>query len=655
MTNRSFKYAWFLDKLNVERERGITNDNALWKMLQDIVTYQKHNFDCVVLILYSPVVLKHVYLEMGSTLLEALDNVNELMRLSKKLHRQPLRDVYKIGGIEIVPVGRAETGVIKPGKVITFSFTTEVKSVEMNHKALHEALLGDNVVFNVKNVAVKDLKRGYVSLNFKDDLAKHVFAVVTLLILLSSLLSSRSRLTEGQISEVAKMTSRSFKYAWVTGSRDGQTREHALLALLLMLGNRSVVATKWMPLLPNTPSTALDNVSEAMRLSNKRLRLPLQDVYKICGIGIVPVGRVKTGVIKPGKVITFGFTTEVKSVEMYHKALQEALLGDNVVFDVKNVAVKDLKHGYVASNSKHDPVKNLFSVATLLTLLSILLSSRSKLTEGRIRRLKRKFLKNGDAGIANKKDPTDQECEFFKFLGKFSTQRILWFHLKIIKALDLQAWDTDKRMIERFEKEVAKMTIRSFKYAWVTGSRDGQTREHALIAYTLDARQPICSLDNVSEPRRLSNKRLRLPLQDVYNIGGIGIVLVGRVKTGVIKPGKVITFGFTTKVKSVEMYHKALQEALLGDNVVFNVKNVAVKDLKRGYVASNSKDDPVKNLFSVATLLTLLSSLLSSRSKLTEGQIRRLKMKFLKNGDAGIANKKDPTGTKITKATALKK
>ncbi|KAJ6317525.1 hypothetical protein OIU76_013130 [Salix suchowensis] len=72
---------------------------------------------------------------------------------------------------------------------------------------------------------------------------------------------------------------------------------------------------------------------------------------------------------------------------------------------------------------------------------------------------------------------------------------------------------------------------------------------------------------------------------------------VGRVETGVIKPGTVVTFGpagLTTEVKSVEMHHEALQEALPGDNVGFNVKNVAVKDLKRGFVASNSKDDPAK-------------------------------------------------------------
>jgi elongation factor 1-alpha len=93
------------------------------------------------------------------------------------------------------------------------------------------------------------------------------------------------------------------------------------------------------------------------------------------------------------------------------------------------------------------------------------------------------------------------------------------------------------------------------------------------------------------------DKPLRLPLQDVYKIGGIGTVPVGRVETGVLKPGMVVTFApvnLTTEVKSVEMHHESLEEASPGDNVGFNVKNVSVKDVKRGYVAGDSKNDPPK-------------------------------------------------------------
>jgi len=105
------------------------------------------------------------------------------------------------------------------------------------------------------------------------------------------------------------------------------------------------------------------------------------------------------------------------------------------------------------------------------------------------------------------------------------------------------------------------------------------------------------ALDNIKAPKRPVDKPLRLPLQDVYKIGGIGTVPVGRVETGVLKPGMVVTFApqaLTTEVKSVEMHHQSLTEAIPGDNVGFNVKNVSVKEIKRGNVASNSKDDPAK-------------------------------------------------------------
>jgi len=106
------------------------------------------------------------------------------------------------------------------------------------------------------------------------------------------------------------------------------------------------------------------------------------------------------------------------------------------------------------------------------------------------------------------------------------------------------------------------------------------------------------ALDEIPPPKRPLDKPLRLPLQDVYKIGGIGTVPVGRVETGVIKAGMVCTFGpvgTTTEVKSVEMHHEKVDQATPGDNVGFNVKNLSVKDIKRGYVCSNSKDDPAKD------------------------------------------------------------
>jgi len=105
----------------------------------------------------------------------------------------------------------------------------------------------------------------------------------------------------------------------------------------------------------------------------------------------------------------------------------------------------------------------------------------------------------------------------------------------------------------------------------------------------------IEALDAITPPKRPSDKPLRIPLQDVYKIGGIGTVPVGRVETGTLKPGMSVTFapsGLSSEVKSVEMHHEQLQEAVPGDNVGFNVKGLAVNQLRRGYVAGDSKNDP---------------------------------------------------------------
>uniref|UniRef100_A0A8C2MNC8 EEF1A1 n=1 Tax=Cricetulus griseus TaxID=10029 RepID=A0A8C2MNC8_CRIGR len=218
--------------------------------------------------------------------------------------------------------------------------------------------------------------------------------------------------------------------------------------------------------------------------------------------------------------------------------------------------------------------------------------------------------------------------------------------------------------IEKFEKEAAEMGKGSFKYAWVLDklkaerdkyyvtiidadcavlivaagagefeagiSKNRQTHEHVLLAYTLGVKQLIVgvnkmdsteppysqkryeeivkevityikkigynpdtvafvasgttlleALDCILSPTRPTDKPLRLPLQGVYKIGGIGTVPVGRVEAGVLKSGMVVTFApvnVTTEVKSVELNREALSEALPGDNVGFNVKNVDSKN-----------------------------------------------------------------------------
>jgi len=107
----------------------------------------------------------------------------------------------------------------------------------------------------------------------------------------------------------------------------------------------------------------------------------------------------------------------------------------------------------------------------------------------------------------------------------------------------------------------------------------------------------IDAINKMPEPKRPVDKPLRLPLNDVYKIGGIGTVPVGRVETGQLKPGMTVKFtpsGLTSDIKTVEMHHESVPVANPGDSVGFNVKGITVKELKRGYVTSDTKRDPAK-------------------------------------------------------------
>merc|ERR1711902_483733 len=289
-------------------------------------------------------------------------------------------------------------------------------------------------------------------------------------------------------------------------------------------------------------------------------------------------------------------------------------------------------------------------------------------------------------------------------LWKFETPK---YHCTVIDAPGHR--DFIKNMITgTSQADCSVLIIDSTNGGFEAGiSKDGQTREHALLSFTLGVKQMIVALnkmgynpdkinfvpisgfqgdnmierstnmdwykgptllealDQCSPPVRPSDKPLRLPLQDVYKIGGIGTVPVGRVETGIIKPGTVVVFapgGLTTEVKSVEMHHETLDQTIPGDNVGFNVKNVSVKEIKRGYVASDSKNDPAKGAASFVAQVIIMNHpgqisqgycpVLDCHTshiacKFNELQVKMDKRsgkkledipKFLKNGEAGLVN-----------------
>lgn len=106
-------------------------------------------------------------------------------------------------------------------------------------------------------------------------------------------------------------------------------------------------------------------------------------------------------------------------------------------------------------------------------------------------------------------------------------------------------------------------------------------------------------LDTFKPPEKPTGKPLRMPIQDVYTITGVGTVPVGRIETGIMKPGDTLIFlpsGSKGEVKSIEMHHESVPQAGPGDNVGINVRGIGKGDIKRGDVACHEKDaaKPVK-------------------------------------------------------------
>lgn len=173
----------------------------------------------------------------------------------------------------------------------------------------------------------------------------------------------------------------------------------------------------------------------------------------------------------------------------------------------------------------------------------------------------------------------------------------------------------------------------------------------------------IDALDDFKIPKRPLKKPLRIPIQDVYKIGGIGTVPVGRVETGILKVGMDVTFapsGITADVKSIEAHHDKLEEAEPGKNVGFNVR-VGIKDIKKGNVVGESKNDPPKEAESFKAHVIIMNhpgeikagyqpvmdvhtahvstkfQTLLTKSDRRSGKLVEENPKYLKNGDSGQA------------------
>ncbi|MWV40560.1 translation elongation factor EF-1 subunit alpha [Natrialba sp. INN-245] len=103
------------------------------------------------------------------------------------------------------------------------------------------------------------------------------------------------------------------------------------------------------------------------------------------------------------------------------------------------------------------------------------------------------------------------------------------------------------------------------------------------------------ALNDLPEPEPPTDAPLRLPIQDVYTISGIGTVPVGRIETGVMNIGDNVSFQPSDvggEVKTIEMHHEEVPKAEPGDNVGFNVRGIGKDDIRRGDVCGPADDPP---------------------------------------------------------------
>jgi len=300
MGKGSFKYAWVLDKLKAERERGITIDIALWK-------FETNKFFV--------------------TIIDAPGHRDFIKNMITGTSQADCAVLIVAAGTGEFEAGISKNGQTREHVLLCFTLgvkqmivavnkmdSTEPKYSEERFKEIHKEVTAyvKKVGYNPATVPILPIS------GFNGD----------------NMLEKSDKMTWWKKQKIERKS----------GSYEFETL-----------------------------FDALDNIEPPTRPTDKPLRLPLQDVYKIGGIGTVPVGRVETGTLKPGTVVSFaptGLTTEVKSVEMHHEALAEAVPGDNVGFNVKNVPVKDLKRGFVASDSKNDPAKGASDFTSQVIVLN---------------------------------------------------------------------------------------------------------------------------------------------------------------------------------------------------------------------------------------------------------------------------------------------
>jgi len=240
--------------------------------------------------------------------------------------------------------------------------------------------------------------------------------------------------------------------------------------------------------------------------------------------------------------------------------------------------------------------------------------------------------------------------------------------LVAINKMDDQTVNFAKERYEECRKELESLlsvvgyNVSKLDFIPVSGWTGDNVVEKSPKMPWYDGPTLLEALDKFTPPPKPIDKPLRIPVQDVYSITGVGTVPVGRVETGVLKEGDKLIFLPANKeaeCKSIETHHVRIPQAEPGDNIGFNVKGVAKTDIHRGDVAGHLDNPPtvakefIGQIIVVhhptaiaqgytpvlhvhtATVATTFLELISKIDPRT-GQVVEEKPSFLKTGDGAV-------------------